>query len=47
MTACKQGDIGEAISLSQVESNITLTAEQREQGEQLLAAEADYGNEHC
>ena len=47
MTACKQGDIDEAISLSQVESNITLTAEQMEQGEQILAAEADYGNEHC
>ena len=37
---------GEVIFLSQSENNITLTAEQKKQGEQLLAAEADYGNEH-
>jgi len=37
---------GEVIFLSQNESNITLTDEQKQQGEQLLAAEADYGREH-
>ena len=37
---------GEVIYASQAESNITLTDEQKEQAEQLLAAEADYGNEH-
>lgn len=37
---------GEVIFLSQSESNITLTDEQKEQAAQLLAAEADYGNQH-
>ncbi|NLI54481.1 MAG: hypothetical protein GX417_09190, partial [Clostridiales bacterium] len=37
---------GEVIFLSQAESNITLTNEQKEQAKQLLAAEADYGREH-
>lgn len=37
---------GEVIYASQAESNITLTDDQKEQAEQLLAAEADYGNEH-
>ncbi len=37
---------GEVIFLAQNESNITLTAEQKKQAEELLAAEADYGREH-
>ncbi|MEA4914166.1 MAG: hypothetical protein VB061_06320 [Christensenella sp.] len=37
---------GEVIYLGQNESNIILTDEQKQQGEQLLAAEADYGREH-
>lgn len=37
---------GEVIVLSQSENNITLTDEQKKQAETLLAAEADYGNEH-
>ncbi|MDP3447159.1 MAG: hypothetical protein Q8S22_03760, partial [Eubacteriales bacterium] len=37
---------GEVIFASQAESNITLTDEQKKQAEELLAAEAEYGNEH-
>jgi hypothetical protein len=37
---------GEVIFLSQSETNITLTPEQKKQAEELLALEADYGNEH-
>lgn len=37
---------GEVIFLSQNESYVTLTDEQKLQGEQLLAAESNYGREH-
>ena len=37
---------GEVIYLSQSESNITLTDEQKKQATDLLAAEPDYGREH-
>jgi len=37
---------GEVIFVSQNQNNITLTAEQKKQGEELLAAEDTYGKEH-
>jgi len=37
---------GEVIFVSQAESNITLTDEQKKQAEELLAKEADFGREH-
>ena len=37
---------GEVMFLSQSDSNITLTDEQKEQATQLLATEANYGREH-
>jgi len=37
---------GEVIFVSQADSNITLTDEQKKQAEELLAAEADFGREH-